>query len=281
MFGTITRLATPGRLCGVGAAVVVGAMVGGDVGDVRTWSAQRLLCEEKLDTGARPTSGVPAWVGEHAQECGQWRSNWDGRADTGGAKRVLVFVRHGQYVQADTDEGRVLTELGRQQAKETGQRLKQLVDAEIIPPIDCVYFSTMARATETAAALLESLDDTTKREPCALIREGAVCRPIPESQSWQPTPDEFRTDNAQVEAAVATHMYRSQSPDARTTVFSCHGNVIRYMVMRLLQLPVCAWLRTAVYNGSITIVEIRPNGNVSLRCMGDVGHMDPKDITYN
>lgn len=66
-----------------------------------------------------------------------------------------------------------------------------------------------------------------------------------------------------------------------STVFVCHGNVIRYFVMRALQLPPEAWLRTAVWNASITILEIHPSGKVSLRCMGDVGHFPPDFITYN
>ncbi len=59
------------------------------------------------------------------------------------------------------------------------------------------------------------------------------------------------------------------------------ANVIRYLVMRALQLPEEAWLRTAVYNASITIVEIRANGNVSLRFMGDVGHLPVDKITFH
>jgi serine/threonine-protein phosphatase PGAM5 len=59
------------------------------------------------------------------------------------------------------------------------------------------------------------------------------------------------------------------------------GNVIRYFVMRALQLPPEAWLRTAVCNGSITVLQIYPNGKVSLYSMGDVGYMPPDMITYN
>ena len=79
--------------------------------------------------------------------------------------------------------------------------------------------------------------------------------------------------------------YIHRAPENQTenysTVFVCHGNVIRYFVMRALQLPTEAWLRTAVYNASITIVEIYPSGKVSLRNFGDVGHFEPENITYN
>lgn len=59
------------------------------------------------------------------------------------------------------------------------------------------------------------------------------------------------------------------------------GNVIRYLVMKSLQLPPEAWLRLNVYNGSITIIEIRANGNVSLRTLADTGHLPPTLMTYN
>jgi serine/threonine-protein phosphatase PGAM5 len=51
--------------------------------------------------------------------------------------------------------------------------------------------------------------------------------------------------------------------------------------MRTLQLPPEAWLRSSVYNASITVLEIRANGDVSLRGMGDVGHLPVEKITYN
>ena len=57
--------------------------------------------------------------------------------------------------------------------------------------------------------------------------------------------------------------------------------MIRYFVLRALQLPPEAWLRLALNNASITVLLISPSGNVSLRCFGDTGHMPPDMITYN
>ena len=51
--------------------------------------------------------------------------------------------------------------------------------------------------------------------------------------------------------------------------------------MKALQLPPEAWLRLNVYNGSITVLEVRANGNVSLRTLGDTGHLPTDLITYN
>ena len=42
------------------------------------------------------------------------------------ARRTYILVRHGQYEMKDTDEERILTELGRDQANSTGERLNIL-----------------------------------------------------------------------------------------------------------------------------------------------------------
>lgn len=61
----------------------------------------------------------------------------------------------------------------------------------------------------------------------------------------------------------------------------CHGNVIRFMALRALQLPPQAWLRMALNNASIASVTVRPNGGVSLSGLGECGHLQPGDITYS
>lgn len=55
-----------------------------------------------------------------------------------------------------------------------------------------------------------------------------------------------------------------------------HGNVIRFMALRALQLPPEAWLRLSTFNCSVTYIVVRPSGRVSLRTLGDVGHL-PED----
>ena len=64
-----------------------------------------------------------------------------------------------------------------------------------------------------------------------------------------------------------------------TEIIVCHANVIRYFAMRALQLPPEAWLRISLKNGSITLLSISPRGKVSLRALGDAGHMPPECLT--
>jgi len=56
-------------------------------------------------------------------------------------------------------------------------------------------------------------------------------------------------------------------------------STVTWFVDRALQLPPEAWLRMSLYNGSITWVTIAPSGRVSLRTLGDAGHMAPDMLT--
>ena len=98
-----------------------------------------------------------------------WNSNWDKRSPLPGskdedkptAKRTLVLIRHGQYETWHEDrEKRVLTALGREQAKLTGLRLKELSP----PDYSIMYCSSMPRARETANIIAEVLPNVPRRE---------------------------------------------------------------------------------------------------------------------
>jgi len=117
-----------------------------------------------------------------------------------------------------------------------------------------------------------------------MIQEGAVVRPDPPSWRWKPTDEQFTKEGLRVEAGFMNHIHRpdTNQEDSYTTILVCHGNVIRYFVLRALQLPPEAWLRLAVYNCSITIITVDDEtGSVSLRGLGDVGHFRPDSITYS
>lgn len=140
-----------------------------------------------------------SWT-SHSNSSG-WDSNWDHRASTSLLKplpegaspekeneyneklekvrsksiRHIILIRHGQYnLKGSTDSERILTDLGRQQAKLTGQRL-----AELKLPIDNVVISTMTRAQETGKLILDQLPmrETISVQNDSLIEEGAPIEP--------------------------------------------------------------------------------------------------------
>ena len=97
------------------------------------------------------------------------------------ATRTLILIRHGQYEHwHDDSEKRTLTELGREQAQLTGERLRSLGEK-----FDMIHYSTMPRATETADIISKCLPDIPTKS-CDMLREGAPIRPEPPHSTWKP-----------------------------------------------------------------------------------------------
>ena len=152
--------------------------------------------------------------------------------------------------------------------------------------------STMTRATETGDLILEELGEElkaavfTEKEPpssCDLIREGAPVAPVPAHPAWKPDEFDFFQEGGRIEAGFRKHLYRAD-PDETAEVVDvlvCHGNVIRYFVCRALQFSPDAWLHFNVNNASITHLNLRPSGRVSIHNIGEAGHLPKKMLTYN
>ncbi|VEL26434.1 unnamed protein product, partial [Protopolystoma xenopodis] len=223
-----------------------------------------------------------------------WDWNWDGKqfegpnsqnatasgdATTGVTmhSRHLLLIRHGQYEFAQDDKDCHLTELGREQLAHTGRRLRQLN-----LPYERMVVSTMTRATESAEEIRKQLPRISA-ESCELIREGAPFPGEPPIPNWKPSEEEFRVDGQRIESAFKKYVHRAGARQKADTfeLFVCHANVIRYFICRALQLPPEAWIRFSLDNGSITWLTIRPNGRVSLRWLGNSGHMPPEKLSLS
>ncbi|XP_024083857.1 serine/threonine-protein phosphatase PGAM5, mitochondrial isoform X2 [Cimex lectularius] len=211
----------------------------------------------------------------------KWDSNWDFREglengqDTKLAKRFIILIRHGQYhTDGKTESEMKLTELGREQARMTGQRLKELG----IRYTKLIH-SPMTRARETAEIIHEFIPDVPTEE-CPLLEEGSPIEPEPPSKTWRP-PHYYHQDGARIEAAFRKYFHRASPHQEKDTyeIIVCHANVIRYFVCRALQIPPEAWLRFSLRHASMTSIIIYDGGKVSLRSFGDAGYMPPHTIT--
>lgn len=81
--------------------------------------------------------------------------------------------------------------------------------------------------------------------------------------------------------ASAPSSAQRRVPRHEYDIVVCHGNVIRYFVLRAIQCPPEAWLRLCTFNCSISHVVIHPNGGVSLNSIGDVGHLKLEETTFS
>lgn len=197
-------------------------------------------------------------------------------AVTSKAVRHIILIRHGQYYEEEgTDEKRILTPLGREQADLVGKRLQ-----ELNLPYTSIVSSTMSRAIETADLISKYLPDV-QRLSNDLLREGAPIPPEPPVGHWRPNVHQFYEDGARIEAAFRHFFHRAPSSQEKDSydVLVCHANVIRYFVCRALQFPPEAWLRLSLHHASITWLIIQPNGRVGMVAMGDFGFMPSKKLS--
>jgi serine/threonine-protein phosphatase PGAM5 len=275
-----------------------------------------------------------------------WDYNWDGRmtddtsleghrsgkedemADRNNHKtRHIILVRHGQYDETYQDDSvRKLTELGRIQARKTGQRLAELARgsmefraSEDVDPWYCgpliktttttttkpnkIRVSNMTRAKETAELIAEEMRhhhlptmiqvDT----PDPKLNEGLPAPMIPIRPDIAHAEEEIDAHHDRIEEAFQTYFYRDTTTAGddddddddhnidnnphEFEIIVCHANVIRYFFCRALQLPPEAWLRMSIFNCSLTYLTIRPNGNVSARMLGDIGHLRYNESTFS
>lgn len=94
-------------------------------------------------------------------------------------------------------------------------------------------------------------------------------------------PNQTRQQHGKGSSMSSTYENHDDNHDHEFEIIVGHGNVIRYFFCRSLQLPPEAWLRISTFNCSITYLIIYPNGYVSCRMLGDVGHLGYDSLTFS
>ena len=190
------------------------------------------------------------------------------------AARTIVLVRHGYYLPdptADTRLGPGISPLGVAQAHLLGARL-----AGLPTRFDALHVSPLQRARDTAAVIAADFPGRQFK----VIDDLAECTPPSrrvESMATEKTED-LAACKAQLDRIFAEY-FRPAVGTARTELFVCHGNVIRYLVTRALGVDTSAWLEMSVGHASITKIRIEANGSIKVISVGDVGHLPPNMLT--
>ena len=236
-----------------------------------------LAPQKEEDSGDHPwrkTWGVP------------WIEDWDNPdknklpVQSSRLKRQIILVRHGQYKNegsGNPDSSRVLTELGRQQALQTGKYLaKFLQNSELCPARDLnnVYVSTLTRARQTYDLILEGMGDSKPKNHARITQYDDLLREIFPCDPSPPYPKKCKQeDEITIEKAYMKYIHRPKGSAPSVDLFVGHGNVTRYFVCRALQLPPEAWLRISLPHCSITSLTVNGKGRVSIQQLGSVGHL--------
>lgn len=180
--------------------------------------------------------------------------------------RTLLLVRHGHY---SLEDGGKLTELGREQAQLTGKWIFGHLAGQ---RVDALWSSTLPRARETAAIIGGSLARS-KVRPVGTLREGMYSK----VKGYDVPPSERQEDRARADTAYERFFRTSRSD--RLEIVVCHGNLIRYLVCRAMEVPVVRWTRMNSNHCGVTRILVRDTGAVRVVSYNETAHLPPKLVT--
>ena len=182
--------------------------------------------------------------------------------------RTLYLIRHGSYAadpKADPRLGPGLTPLGIAQARLVAARL-----ASMSIRFDSMTSSPMRRARETADVVHAQFPGVSLDVAPSL----AECTPPAFRALEGEKPEEMARCALRVDGVFAERFVPARGA-ARNDVIVAHGNVIRYLVAKALEVDTRAWLGMSVAHTSLTVIRVRPDGKMSVLGVGDVGHVPP------
>ena len=188
----------------------------------------------------------------------------------------VYLVRHGIYdrdtTATDDRVGNGLNALGHEQARLVGARL-----AALGIKFDRLISSELLRAKQTA----DDMDTLMKMAP---TRDGSLNECTPPSVNATLMASEKPADLAACDStlAAAFQRYFVATPQHDSyDVLVCHGNVIRWTLMKALGTDTKLWSNQDIGNCSLSIIAVRPDGSVRLVSYSDVGHMPLDKQTWS
>jgi len=211
------------------------------------------------------------------------------------AVRHIYLVRHAQRepVAGPDSFGPGLSLLGWKQAHQTARRLSSL-------KIDVIHTSSLRRTMETARIIAVEFSDI-PIHPSPLLWECIPAMPEfavewykthqnvdtstikipPEVTPWvglwgdDTSVKEIEAGFEQAKQAWLKYFIPARGKD-RNDILVCHGNILRYFIMRALMVPPEAWMNADMYNCGISEIVIESNGRIMLLSHNDSGHLPPE-----
>ena len=186
--------------------------------------------------------------------------------------RTVFLLRHGQHAPDAPDNlGGGLTALGRRQAKRVSRRLAEQGIGRLVA-------SDMRRARETAEILAAAVPSLAL-EIDPDLRECVPSVP-PGQQVFYPEgvrQGDCAACRERLDRAYDRHF---EAPAAGNTVLVAHGNAIRYLLCRVLDLPTDAWAKFDINNCGLCRVDVKTMLGTQVTGLNDIGHLSPSMVTF-
>jgi broad specificity phosphatase PhoE len=191
--------------------------------------------------------------------------------------RYLYLIRHGQYDNLkdihDPELEGGLSSLGQKQAIKTARIFQDT-------PVTALHVSTLRRAAETALPFTKLFPSLSPQYSRRLWE----CTPpvtLDYAQAFNDmTPALFQEEERHAQACFDYYFKRTRGGD-KHEILVTHGNLIRYLVCRCMQVDPSAWIRMESRNCGITRAAIDGQGQIFLISYNDIAHLPPHLHTDN
>lgn len=198
--------------------------------------------------------------------------------------KTLFLVRHGLYQKTDwtrpaggyafkdlllyTDGP--LSDGGKEQAQRMATRMSTY-------KIDRIFCSSLQRTRETAQFLSEALGGMHVNTTDLLWEVIPSMPPHASEEICGLNIGEIEVSRQKADQAFEQYFKPSKNDSQQVLV--CHGNLIRYLVCRILEIPFTKWNQMEISNCGITEVTV-DSGEMMLVSHNDVGHLPRESQSY-
>ena len=197
-------------------------------------------------------------------------------ARPGTGVHYVYLIRHGIYdrdtTAANDSLANGLNALGHEQARLIGARL-----AALPVRFDRLVSSGLLRAAQTA-------DDMGAAMKMTPVRDAVLNECTPTSSNARIMAGEKPDDVAACDSlrVVQWQRYFTPTPERDTfDVLVCHGNIIRWTLLRAVDAATKDWANLDIGNASLTIIAVRPDGSIRPVIYSDVGHIPAAKQTWS
>lgn len=184
---------------------------------------------------------------------------------------LLYVVRHGDASPHDGP----LSPVGEQQAKLTGERLKEV-------PLSAIYHGPLPRATQTAsliAAFMPDVPVTSSDLAGDYLPSDPDPADLPASfaRFLGQFSDAERSEGPKL-AAAAIQAFTQAGPKGKDnhTLIVTHNLLIGWLVSQAMAAPAWRWLGINQMNCALTVIAYQPGLPPSLLTFNDAGHLPPE-----
>lgn len=184
------------------------------------------------------------------------------------AERIITLVRHGKYDNTrQTSSGGDLIAAGWEQAEHVARALDRPF------PVTSIYSSTLQRAVTTARIVSDCLPNHIPFKQDKVLCEAVFHVPRHGSAYSDIPPATVASHRVRMAYAYKHYVRPACGTENEHDVLVCHGNVIRYFIVRAMRAPIELWAQMDIYHGSFTRLLVEANGNVRLVTHNEVSHL--------